>query len=426
MQRLRETFRRRQNTLEAQAKAEANKIQQHQRQQQSRSPSTPTHGVGQSSSRSPTNSTFDEVWLAEPSPPLSPIRNETSLSFSSNPSNEDIEEEEEEDNDQFDLNMSCLTLNEISCRKYISDLCSDSPPKKTCLEVPNAFEMESDSNKQIRSASFDETRSHELMSGANSYRTCSSSLSVSDSSTRNIRSHSFDYAAVKSDSKSARAKQQYQGTRTDSTTSGPSTFLDVPKWKLLIRRPSSSSQSTISDSGLKDCIHCVLLAQMNLTNSIENLTPPDSIDSECSSYNEDDEKENQTTTCDDKTESSGSQPFEAVDEFMFDDFIEPIEGLPIVTLCPPEADSPCMETNEEDTGITVISLEVPVLAGSKQARSASVDSPYLLQVPKRTDIEVREGPPKARSKSVDIVLPVQAGGPYLIVPPLRQQQITTK
>src|SRR5699024_1159486 len=122
-------------------------------------------------------------------------------------------------------------------------------------------------------------------------------------------------------------------------------------------------------------------------------------------YNEDDEKELQSTTLDvnceeikSETIASLKQP-EAVDEFLIDEFIEPIEGLPIVTFCPPEADSPSrIDAGEEDTGsgITVISLEVPVLSGSKQARSASVDSPYLLQVPKRTDIEVREGPPKAR------------------------------
>lgn len=191
----------------------------------------------------------------------------------------------------------------------------------------------------------------------------------------------------------------------------------------------------------------------------ELLTPPPSdgsFDSECSSYNEDDEtrelermdtsdgtitaatstndlnkelQESQQTATGCEESSAVKPPVIAVDEFLIDEFIEPIEGLPIVTFCPPEADSPSREALEEDSGsgITVISLEVPVLAaGSKQARSASVDSPYLLQVPKRTDIEVREGPPKARSKSVDIVLPTTAGGPYLIVPPLRQPPITTK
>ena len=75
----------------------------------------------------------------------------------------------------------------------------------------------------------------------------------------------------------------------------------------------------------------------------------------------------------------------------------------------------------------MVSLEVPIMGqnSSKQSRSASVDSPYLLQVPKRDDIEVGEGPPKARSKSVDIVLPTRPGGPYLLIPP-RHPPTTTK
>nr|XP_027194387.1 eye-specific diacylglycerol kinase-like isoform X1 [Dermatophagoides pteronyssinus] len=176
----------------------------------------------------------------------------------------------------------------------------------------------------------------------------------------------------------------------------------------------------------------------------------------------------------DRSESNGSTAaiqLEAMDEFDVDEFIEPIEGLPIVTLCPPElstinSDSgsggggSCIDDNsvggdisgssdnindnisgnsdhnhivddEDDdncsTGITVVSLEVPILGqnSSKQSRSASVDSPYLLQVPKRDDIEVGEGPPKPRSKSVDIVLPTCPGGPYLLIPP-RHPPTTTK
>ena len=541
MQRLRDTFRRRQNTLEAQAKAEATKIQQQQQQQQqqasssstscrhqssiSRSPShTGTGAATQShASRSPTNSTTqtldtDMIWMGEPSPPLSPAhRNETSLSFgsTSNATNEDIEEEDEdgdEEGDDFDLNMSALTLNDQSMlfrqqqQQYLSEFCAAAAAaaaaaenggggggssKKMCLEVPNC---EGDTvGKQMRSASFDEIRSRELMmmsaavAGGSPYKgvggagPVGNALSVPDA--RNTRSRSFDYAATgKSSTGSANAataaaavsataskststaesrKQQYRGNRTDSNASGG--LLDVPKWKLFIRRPSStSSQSSLNSTSepateyilFKDCVHCALMAELGLRNE-PMLTPPpsDSFDSECSSYNEDDErtvleamdtsegtitaapstsdlsKLPQLTTTGEQESSAVKPPVVAVDEFLIDEFIEPIEGLPIVTFCPPEADSPSREALDEDSGsgITVISLEVPVLAaGSKQGRSASVDSPYLLQVPKRTDIEVREGPPKARSKSVDIVLPTTAGGPYLIVPPLRQPPITTK
>ena len=112
-----------------------------------------------------------------------------------------------------------------------------------------------------------------------------------------------------------------------------------------------------------------------------------------------------------------------------EDQIEPLEGVPIVTLCPPPDITEIQIHEEEDTGsgITVVSLEVPVLSGSREHRSASVDSPYLLKVPQRTDIEVGETGPKAqRSRSVDIVLPTNPGGPYLIVPLHRQLPITTK
>lgn len=271
-----------------------------------------------------------------------------------------------------------------------------------------------------------------------------------------------------------------------------STFLDIPKWKLYIRRPSSGPSNAQGSSGgssggggggsgsggeqtpsKPDCYHCVLLNELYAnTNQPEPsspcLTPPSPLDSDAnSSYNEDDEyydedgggggsgdpgdqEESKTplnsgpslvlpgVTIEDVDPVELSLPSSTtaatvaatgVDEFVEDELIEPLEGLPIVTLCPPEIDSPRRgsigEEDEYGQGITVISLEVPILSGSKQNRSASVDSPYLLQVPKRTDIEVREGPPKARSKSVDIVLPTNPGGPYLIVP-FRQQPTTTK
>ena len=58
------------------------------------------------------------------------------------------------------------------------------------------------------------------------------------------------------------------------------------------------------------------------------------------------------------------------------------------------------------SGITVLSLEVPVLNSGKQNRSASVDSSFL-QVPQRTDVDVSEVVPtkSIRSRSVDIALP---------------------
>lgn len=470
MQRLRDTFRRKQNTLEAQAKAEASKQQKAQQSQQqpqygglggtsnsSRTSLllTPTHG--------PQSQHSDDYWPGDPSPPLSPARNETSLSFSSNQSQDDVDEEEEVDD--FDTE-SIYRQAQFSAWNLCTPI---DYSKKSCLEVPvaTAIVFDADSNvggggKQIRSASFDETRSRELYPGSRQSNSAMakdgcSNLDVPDGNFRNLRSRSFDYATIKernisnqgTTTATGSGKQIGRTGRADSTTSGPSSFLDVPKWKLLIRRSSSGSHSSSStaatDSSVKDCLHCVLLSQQQTllaADSIEsNLTPPESVDSECSSFNEEEECDStlvgspsSALSANEDNNNIGSplhvtktpELSEAVDEFEIDEFIEPIEGLPIVTLCPPEADSPLIEETDDGSGITVISLEVPVLFGSKQSRSASVDSPYLLQVPKRTDIEVREGPPKARSKSVDIVLPTNPGGPYLIVPPLRQPTPTTK
>ena len=87
------------------------------------------------------------------------------------------------------------------------------------------------------------------------------------------------------------------------------------------------------------------------------------------------------------------------------------------------------EIDDPGSGITVISLEVPLLSASagKQARSASVDSSFL-QVPPRPDIGSCELPPtkSSRSRSVDIALPEGPDGPYLVVPSANQRPITTK
>lgn len=94
-----------------------------------------------------------------------------------------------------------------------------------------------------------------------------------------------------------------------------------------------------------------------------------------------------------------------------------------------EPSASCYESELEDpgSGITVVSLEVPVLNSGKQARSASVDSSFL-QVPQRTDIGVSGDPAPTksmRSRSVDIALPEGPNGPYLVVPPAGNQRPPT-
>lgn len=282
-------------------------------------------------------------------------------------------------------------------------------------------------NKQIRSVSFDEIRIKESVEGINngSENNHSNSLDIPDSASRSIRSRSFDSAT----------------SRVINNIEPPppitSSFLDVPKWKLLIRRSSSgsssggcaTSSSAVGYSGAKDCVHCALMEEYLKT----TISPPPSnsgsLSSEGSSAAGDDSDDRDISEIDrnESTLCSNSSWIET-EEFE-DDGIEPLEGLPIVTLCPPPDITEIHINEEEDSGsgITVVSLEVPVLSNSKQVRSASVDSPFLLQVPKRTDIEDGETAPKAqRSRSVDIVLPTNPGGPYLIVPQHRHLTITTK
>lgn len=502
---------RRQNTLEAQARAEADsrrretREQQQQHPQQTSSPSlqspsrvsnisSPQHYPSQSS----TNSTFEDCYHhGEPLSPLqSPGRNQTSLSYGSVQSYED---EEEEEIDQFDVNVplghECFKFEHAHSTANNGRACSASAaatapvqqslgilcPQQTTL--PQMFYLNvssAEGGKQLRSASFD----GQILLGVKGSGG-GNSLDLPEGY-RNTRSRSFDYAHVGKNegggggggtptptgspvkttttttSTTTTATQPTSGQpsspsrkarpqRTDSTAShGSTSFLDIPKWKLIIRRPSSTSTaesgSNTPDTMLKDCVHCVYFNELYMS---QTLTPPmsDSVDSDNSSYNEDDEYEHDAAGGE-SSEHEGSakempiintnniqlpiisirpDPNEAIDEYPDDEYIEPIQGLPIVTLCPPEADSISIHEEDEGSGITVVSLEVPVMSGSKQGRSASVDSPYLLQVPQRTDIEVREGPPKARSKSVDIVLPTTIGGSYMpVIVPLRQQPITTK
>lgn len=291
--------------------------------------------------------------------------------------------------------------------------------------------------KQIRSVSYDEIRLRENIPGSGSpsdddpfgdSKTINT-LDVPSNNQRSTRSRSFD-SATSNQSK-------------EVTTPSSSTFLDVPKWKLLIRRSSSGSSSSSNPSsgfsGVKDCIHCILMEEY-LKTTIQTSPPPSktcSVSSEGSIGGDESDKEFdvESVTGEPGSESgslggrSGDSGGSGGDELEEDDCIVPLEGLPLVTLCPPPEINEIRIEEEEDSGsgITVVSLEVPILSNSKQVRSASVDSPYLLQVPQRTDIGDGETPPKAsRSRSVDIVLPTTAGGPYLIVPPKSATTATTK
>jgi hypothetical protein len=379
MQRLRETFRRRQPTLEQQAQQQHHLLLLQQKQQQLQQQREELKRQNELQTQIPQQS---EREISEP---------QTNQILNLN--NDLIDNDEE-------LSLQKITLN-----------------------VPQL-----NPSKQMRSISFDEIRLKESVK-CNENTSDSdniNSLEVPESTSRSIRSQSFDSAT----------SRVVNNIEPSATTIG-SPFLDVPKWKLLIRRSSSgtSGGGTASSlasgySGAKDCVHCTLMEEYLKTVVSPPQSNSGSFSSEGSSAAGDDSDDRDISD----TDTNGStlclcSSWGETKEFDEDDGIEPLEGLPIVTLCPPPPLVEIHHEEEEDTGsgITVVSLEVPVLANGKQVRSASVDSPYLLQVPKRTDIEDGETAPKAqRSRSVDIVLPTNPGGPYLIVPPHRHSPITTK
>lgn len=286
--------------------------------------------------------------------------------------------------------------------------------QQICLNVPQVGPH----NKQIRSVSYDEIRLKESVQGVDQNQESGNKLDVPSENVRSARSRSFDSATCR--------VANNEPSLTNSST------LDVPKWKLLIRRSSSGSSSGGSNvnsnnyQGFKDCHHCILMEEYLKVTASPPPSKSGSVSSEGSSVAGEEIDDFSETSLD----KNGSFQSTSCDLDEAEDQIEPLEGLPIVTLCPPpDITEIRIHQEEEDTGsgITVVSLEVPVLSSNREHRSASVDSPYLLQVPQRNDIEVGESAPKAqRSRSVDIVLPTTAGGPYLIVPQHRQSPITTK
>lgn len=280
--------------------------------------------------------------------------------------------------------------------------------------------------KQIKSVSYDEIRLRESGISLQEYNEEEACTSGSDAnrnvamldvaSTRSIRSRSFDSATARSHANVA--------------ASSSSAFLEIPKWKILVRRSSSGSSSgSETVSRAKDCVHCALIEEYTKAIMSPPLSAKSSFSSEESSVtgeeSDHDISEADTAEIGSQGASGGSVEVEEGEEF--DEDVAPIKGLPIVTLCPPpEISEIVVEDEDNQSGVTVVQLEVPVYDG-KQIRSASVDSPFLLQVPKRTDIEDGERPPKAhRSRSVDIALPAEPGQPYILVPSQKPGHITTK
>lgn len=241
------------------------------------------------------------------------------------------------------------------------------------------------------------------------------------------------------------------GGRRTRTSGG---LLEIPKWRMFIRRSSgpptisrdASTTSTASstDSFWKDCIHCVLVEDYNrkqskISESCQRRDTSTLMGGPCPSQSTSVEDQDSDSLASSVHSDSGSRhddgrsSRESLDEDSTGSK-SPVRSsppIPLLTLSvAPEPEPPEEEnygTVEEDlgNGVTVISLEVPVLP--KSGRSASMDSSYL-QVPRRNDVVDFEPPPgkSNRSRSVDIALPVGPDGPYIIVPTEKPVPATTQ
>ncbi|KAI1301238.1 hypothetical protein HDE_03148 [Halotydeus destructor] len=303
---------------------------------------------------------------------------------------------------------------------------------KQQLTIPLPAVSES---KQTRSASWDEIRCREQLKGQHmpaeeeggGVEGGSPLLEVPGAtSSKGSRSKSFDSATVGTN-QSDHSKQ----ARIRTVRGLPSSFLEIPKWKMFVRR---SSAGTPGGSGVcptdllalrEQCVHCTLLEKWSgrSLSSLQSLRG--SVESEASldsSYDIPEVCEKSEWPALISRSRSTSASGDSVDDD--DDLRSSTSPIPLVTL----SFAPDTEyANEEDMGygITVISLEVPILP--KSGRSASIDS-SCLKVPTRTDIGCCEQPPSksVRSRSVDIALPVGPDGPYIAVPTDKPVAVTTQ
>lgn len=237
------------------------------------------------------------------------------------------------------------------------------------------------------------------------------SLEVPATSTK-TRSKSFD-----SVSSAAHNELQLQRLRQHRGS-----FLEIPKWKMFVRRSSAGAGSTgsVSPPGadpFRDCVHCILLAELHKQHSS---SPPSAKHSVSSDGSQDADSDNEP--CRSRSVSGENM----------DDVSSPYNNpspIPLLTLSAAPTDD-CTSAVGEDkgSGITVISLAVPILPGS--ARRASVDSPYLkADTTKHSDENSFLGllvGKTTRSRSVDIGLPVSPDAPYIVVSNERPTRIITQ
>lgn len=258
------------------------------------------------------------------------------------------------------------------------------------------------------------------------------------------------------------------------STSGSISFLEIPKWRLFIRRSSSQSSGRLSPtlpSPADKCVHCSLnnelirqqvkmrkkeqqqqqRQQKQLKDDDENksmvISKSCSFDSDIaissgleSSYDDDDENDDDAKSSGTKSDSElitrdiehviGGRAKEGRTRSDSDAqcLLSSIDGSPLVTLsvAPIEIIHGDIEFEDSGNGITVISLEVPI---TKQNRSASIDASFLKVPEVMSTRMINNSSPVSRSHrshSVDISLPTIPDGPYLIVQNTRPEPIFLK
>lgn len=247
--------------------------------------------------------------------------------------------------------------------------------------------------KKQRSLSFGEIRPFEIIKAPRSQDKGSPSLEVPATGHKSTRSKSFDLAAVSLEEQRLHRRSQ--------------AFLEIPKWKMFVRRSSAGASSPPGDA-FRNCVHCTLLEEFLKTSSSSPTKTAakfgfvSSIEGSPSDGEESDGSEYMTRS------ASGSGDEE---ETRFSPSPAPRVTLSAAPDLVYDADQ------DPGTGVTVISLEVPVLPNS--GRRASADLSYLKASEPKSEyiLEVPGGTTKSiRSRSVDIGLPVGPDGPYLVVP----------
>ncbi|KAL3170853.1 hypothetical protein MRX96_024503 [Rhipicephalus microplus] len=248
-------------------------------------------------------------------------------------------------------------------------------PSSVSLEVP----------KQVRSASFDEIR----FKKEHDQDACSADNLLMVPSTRNQRSRSFGGGS---------------GGITSMPVPSPPAMvtdapyqLDVPKWRILRRSSSDKSQCAA-------CIHCQYMDEFSRNTSRSNSPPERSrYFSSGSETLEESESESAASARPDDEQATDAEE---------DLLVSPTSCGLMVTLSVP--DSGHRVSLGGDTGVTVVSLQVPQVA---KGRSASVDSSFLQVPTPDPDLDPDLAAKAHRSRSVDIVLPTGAEPHYALCQP---------